>query len=226
MRSLSSSRLAPGLGLAYVVLVAINIVGFGGGNPPDPAATAEQIRATYAAHHIGYTLGPVLDGLGSILLVGFFYILARRAEARWGVVAPIAIVGAILVSALDLLWAGALWTAVQLSLLNANAESVKAMVYLSQGILGVIGVPLAVTYVAIGIASVRVRSLPIWFGWTAIVIGALALTAVIATSFSTTASALAFVSYILSLVWLIAVAIYLLARPERGTTDLPAAPWP
>jgi hypothetical protein len=207
------SQLAGVLGIAYVVLVLINIVGFNGGNPPDPHATAQQISSTYSAHRVGYMLGPFLDSLGSLLLIGFFYHLSRRVEPDRGILSTLVLAGAILATALDLLWAAALGTAVQLAVLNADAESVKAMVYVSQGILWIIGTPLAVALIALGYLAIVSRRLLPWIGWTALVIGLLALLGVIAAAVSSSASWLTFGAYILSLLWTLATAIYLIARP-------------
>jgi hypothetical protein len=208
------SRLAGVLGIAYVILVVVNIAGFNGGNPPDPHATAQQIAATYSAHRVGYMLGPFLDSFGSLLLIGFFYQLARRLEPDGGILSTLVIAGAILATALDLLWAAALGTAVQLAVLNADAESVKAMVYVSQGILWIIGTPLAVALIALGYLAVVSRGLPGWIGWTALVIGVLAVLAVIAAAVTSSASGITFGAYILSLLWTLATAIYLIARPD------------
>ena len=213
MRSVSPSRPAGVLGIAYVVFVVINIAGFNGGTPPDPHSTAQQISATYSAHRVGYMLGAFLDSLGSLLLIGFFYYLARRVDPNRGILSTLVIVGAVLATALDLVWAAALGTAVQLAVLNADPESVKAMVYLSQGVLWIIGTPLAVALIALGWLTIVSRGLPAWVGWTALVIGVLALLGVIATAVTSSASGLTFGAYILSLVWTLATAIYLIARP-------------
>ena len=69
MSAATTWRIGGALGIGYVVLVLINIVGLSGGMP-DLSAPAAQLASTVARGRNGAMLGAFLDALGSFLLIG------------------------------------------------------------------------------------------------------------------------------------------------------------
>ena len=212
-----TTRIGAAHGVASIVLIA---TGFAIAAPTEATITSPEaeVVAFYSQAGLAKTLaGGLIEILGIVLFLAFAAMLTARVRgsaAADGLLAPTARMAATVYVALCLApgmsaGAAALWLAHHGTTDSAVLTALNDLRSLSYFIALV---PFAVFLVAVGIAARTTRSLPGWASGTAIVVG-VALTA-----------SLPFVAYgvtdvlgLVGLLWVLAVSVALLRRPEPTT---------
>jgi hypothetical protein len=199
-------RLAPLLGVVFTILFAVGFLI--SGETPDSDATGEEVLTHY--DDTGKILFSVALLLLAALLFLFFAGVLRRQLATDGLewLATVVFGGAVVyVVGLGLFGSS------QFALIEA-ADAEQAAVAQTLNVVdnnnfapAVIG--LAVVLLASAWHVLAARSLPIWLGWVALVLGILAL-----------AGPLGFIAFLLFPLWVLAVSITLFRR--TGTPETPA----
>jgi hypothetical protein len=203
-------------GILFVVLVVVSIFTGPGGSATNsnanPAKTLAYFQAPHA-HHAG--LSALLITLA--VTIGLFFFASvrdylRRDEAQASL-AGTAFGGAIIFGASGALSAGA-FLAISDSpktLLPATAQ----MLNLIQNDVsnGMQAAGLAVFFLAVGIAVIRSRLLPLWWGWVTIVLGLVAASVI-----------LSFAAFIGMGVWAIVTAIMMYVKLGKASDNGAVSP--
>jgi hypothetical protein len=214
----STTRIGAALGVASIVLIAS---GFAIAAPTEATISSDpdEVVAFYAQAGLAKTLaGGLVEILGIVLFLGFAAMLTARVRgsaAADGLLAPTARMAATVYVAVCLApgmsaGAAALWLAHHGTTDGAVLTALNDLRSLSYFIALV---PFAVFLVAVGIAARTTRRLPGWASVMAIAVG-VAL-----------AAGLPFAAYgvtdllgLVGLLWVLAVSVALLRRPEPAGT--------
>jgi Domain of unknown function (DUF4386) len=202
---------APLTGVAFVIVVIVSFVV--GGEPPSADDPVQEIVDFYTDDADAIRIGAALSALAGALLIFFAGTLRqvlKEAEGPNGTLSLIAFSGAVVV---------AVAAAVDATILFATAEAAEdiepASVQTLQALWDNDFLPfvmgLFVLLVAAGLSILRHGALPKWLGWTAIVLGVLAMTPA------------GFIAFSASALWVIAASVLLTMR-ARGAGDAPPPP--
>jgi hypothetical protein len=197
-------RLAPLTGVLFTVLVAVGILV--GGDTPDTDASAVEILDHYEDE------GPIFVGIIALLLAGvallFFAGVLRRHFAAVGPdwLATVVFGGAVVLAA-----GLGIFLSSQIALVDAadneQEASLQALNILDNTNFGAAVIGLATMYLATAWHVLASRSLPVWIGWLALLLGILAV-----------AGPLGFIAFLAFPIWVLIVSIALFRR-----VALPAA---
>ena len=191
-------RLAPLTGVLFAVIMA---VGFAlGGDTPDTDASATEILDHYKDD------GPIFVGIIALLLAGvtlvFFAGVLRRHFADVGPewLATVVFGGAIIfVAGLGIFLSS------QVALVDAadneQEATLQALNILDNSNFGAAVIGLAIMYLASAWHVLSSRSLPVWIGWLALLLGILAV-----------AGPLGFVAFLAFPIWVLVTSIALFRR--------------
>ena len=195
-------------GVAAPVLIVLAFTAVGGKTPDDNASAAEVV-SYYRDHKNASMIAALMLTIGAVLLVLFAARLREvlRGDGLGSGALPIAAYGGVLILAAGLLSLAAVHFALVQAADHRFATPAQTLNVLDNNDFFVMIGGMALLMLAAGIATVRRPVLPRWLGWAAIVIGILSL-----------AGPLGFAGIILSVVWILVVAILMLVR-----TDLIAA---
>lgn len=195
-------------GVAAPVLIVLAFTAVGGKTPDDNASAAEVV-SYYRDHKNASMIAALMLTIGAVLLVLFAARLREvlRGDGLGSGALPIAAYGGVLILAAGLLSLAAVHFALVQAADHRFATPAQTLNVLDNNDFFVMIGGMALLMLAAGIATVRRPVLPRWLGWAAIVIGILSL-----------AGPLGFAGIILSIVWILVVAILMLVR-----TDLIAA---
>ncbi len=200
-------------GILFVALVVVSIFTGPGGSATDTNANPAKTLAYFQAPHAHYA------GLSALLItlavtIGVFFFASvrdylRRDEAQASL-AGTAFGGAIIFGASGALSAGALLAISDSpkTLLPATAQ----MLNLIQNDVsnGMQAAGLAIFFLAVGIAVIRSRLLPLWWGWVTIVLGLVAASVI-----------LSFIAFIGMGVWAIVTAIMMYVKLGKASNAVP-----
>ena len=200
-------------GILFVALVVVSIFTGPGGSATDTNANPAKTLAYFQAPHAHYA------GLSALLItlavtIGVFFFASvrdylRRDEAQASL-AGTAFGGAIIFGASGALSAGALLAISDSpkTLLPATAQ----MLNLIQNDVsnGMQAAGLAILFLAVGIAVIRSRLLPLWWGWVTIVLGLVAASVI-----------LSFIAFIGMGVWAIVTAIMMYVKLGKASDAVP-----
>ena len=200
-------------GILFVALVVVSIFTGPGGSATDTNANPAKTLAYFQAPHAHYA------GLSALLItlavtIGVFFFASvrdylRRDEAQASL-AGTAFGGAIIFGASGALSAGALLAISDSpkTLLPATAQ----MLNLIQNDVsnGMQAAGLAIFFLAVGIAVIRSRLLPLWWGWVTIVLGLVAASVI-----------LSFIAFIGMGVWAIVTAIMMYVKLGKASNEVP-----
>src|ERR1700674_1246285 len=211
--------------IAAAVFTILNGFVFAPGGPGDPSLSAAAIVKGATGQHNGIALGASVDALGVGLFVIFVLALGRLAEPEGGLFSSVAALMAAVFFALDVVWAGAQFAFVEATLRNTDPNAAKAIFLISQGMLLVIAIPIALQYAAFGALIVKSRVLPAAMGWSAFAVAAIALVSIIAGIYSVLDFA-GFAAFILAtILWPAVAGVLLLLRLRSEVASrLPLVP--
>jgi len=167
------TRLAPLLGVVFVVLLGIDFAV--GGNEPGPGASAAKVISWYGAHRSRVRISEYLFAVVLVLGLLFYgYLRDRLAEGSRGLAAT-AFGGAILFAV-----SGAVGSGVELALADDPARLSLATAHalnLVNDYVATIAVAAgaAALLIAASLAILRGRQLPEWIAWLGLVFGVAAL---------------------------------------------------
>jgi hypothetical protein len=191
-------RLAPLAGVLFTVFAAVGILV--GGETPDVDASPAEILDHYEDD------GPIFVGIIALLLAGvallFFAGVLRRHFAGIGPdwLAAVVFGGAVVFAA-----GLGIFLSSQVALVDAadneQEASLEALNILDNTNFGAAVIGLAIMYLATAWHVLASRSLPVWIGWLALVLGILAV-----------AGPLGFVAFLAFPIWILIVSIALFRR--------------
>jgi hypothetical protein len=193
-------------GVAAPVLIVLTFVV--GGDTPDDKASAPRVVSFYRSHKSSNIIASLMIAIAAVLLVLFAARLrdALRGSGARGDTMPIAAFGGAVVLAVGMLFLGAVHFALVQAADHRLAAPAQTLNVLDNNDFFVIVGGAAILMLSAGVATVRQATLPRWLGWAAIVIGILTL-----------AGPAGFFGVIGSVVWILVVAILLLARRDVDT---------
>jgi hypothetical protein len=211
-----AGRWLASLGIAFTILFALGFIVFGG-KDFDVNANPSRIVDYYHAHYNEGLMGSFAVALGTIAFAFFAGVLrnslqsgrspARNLSSIIGVGTAIYLGGLLL------------QVVVQFGLVDAahhrQAAVVQTLNYLDQDDFFPTIAGLAIFMLATGAAILRTRALPVWLGWSALVLGVLAL-----------AGPLGAIAFMIAPLWTLATSIVLLRRGtpiSEGAFDAPVA---
>jgi|SRR5215211_1121602 len=209
MKDRGLARYAPLTGVAFVLLIVLAVII--GGESPDPDDSRLSVVRFWTDNDTEQIWSSAIAAWSSVFFVWFAGSLRsvlREREGGSARLSALSFAGAIIA-------AGGLLALASLGFAAADtAGDVPGDVTQTLSVLGSeFFFPVAGGYalflLAAGILAVRTAVLPIWLGWSAIVLGILCITPV------------GFFALLVGLVWLIVVSI-LLYRREAGPADRPA----
>lgn len=166
-------RLAPLLGVAFVVLLVVDIAI--GGTEPGPGASSSKVVSWYVAHRSSIRASDYL--MAVVLVLGLFsygYLRDWLGKETPGL-ATTAFGGAVLFAV-----SGALSSGVQLALSDSPGRLSPATAHALNALNGyvaaiAVAAGAAVLLLAAGLAILRGTRLPAWTGWLALVFGVVSL---------------------------------------------------
>lgn len=195
------------LPLTGIIFIATVIVGFiVGGEPPDAAgSSADEIVEFYTENQDRVMAGIIILSIATVLFVFFASYLRSvldRGDGEDGMFSRIAFVGAVVFAV-----GGAVDGTLLIAISEAAGEIEPAQIETLQAFWDNDFLPLAMGVVLFtlgsGISIVLHKSLPVWLGWIAIVIGILAMTP------------LGWISFMATGVWILVVSVMLLISERK-----------
>jgi hypothetical protein len=204
----SAARWLPLTGIVFVGLIVAGILT--GGDTPSVSDSPEEIAAFYTDNKDRLRIGVQIFGIGLVVAVFFASYLRSvldRGDGENGLLSRVAFAGIILF---------AIGGAIDATLLIAMIEIVDdvdpTQIQTLQGVWDNDYIPLAVGLslfnLASGLSIVMHRSLPVWLGWLAIVIGIVAV------------SPVGFFAFLATGVWILIVRVMLLITEGRASTPV------
>jgi hypothetical protein len=197
-----TARLAPLIGVVFVALVAVG--SFLPGSVPASNAAGTTVITYAKAHQTSLQVSAVILGI-SVFIGLFFYGQLRhllRQSPAAEQLASISFGGAVLFAA-----GGAVTAGISLTLADSpgtlTAASAQTLSLLSRDLATPLFVGLGVLMLAAGLAIVRSRILPVWLGWSGLVLGIVA------------AFPLGFIAVLAGCLWTLAASITM-ARTTRA----------
>jgi nucleoside recognition membrane protein YjiH len=166
------SKIAPLLGLLFVVLVLASVIIT---NTPNTSNSPASILSYYQGHHHRVTIGALLVAPAVIVGLGWFAYLRnwlQRGDVheRWG---ALTFTGGILFAVTGGA-AGGVLLALSDTPKNLTPSTAAALNFLQGSLPGILAsMALGVMAISAGIAMVKSNALPTWLGWFSVVIGIL-----------------------------------------------------
>jgi hypothetical protein len=208
-------RWPPLTGVAFVVLVVLSFLI--SGETPDFDDTGEQVISFYTDNEGAQFASAILGAYAALFFVFFASILRgelRRREVGPGVLSTISFAGAVVLTVGALAFAGFTFTLADLADNDPDPGAMQALNALNGNFFFPIAVGTSAFLLGAGILMIRSGYLSTWIGWTAVVIGVLAVTPV------------GFFAFLASLAWVLVVSILLAREREAGRVAPPPSPGP
>lgn len=206
-----NDRLARGIGLAGIAFAGLEVAGnLSIGAFPDADTPIAKLIPFYASHHAAIARGGLLLHWAALFLALFAAALWFRIRSAHPLLAGAALVGAAVAVADELAGAGVYST---LGFLGGKGSVIAPAALQAVHVNGAGGGlttgdgGLAVLLLAVAVAGIRGRAFPRWLAWSALPLGLLQLTP------------LGFFAEMVFLVWAVAAAIHLAARPAVGARE-------
>jgi hypothetical protein len=162
---------APLTGVLVVILVALGLIL--PGEPPGADSSAQDIVSHYTDSKDSVMAGAIMLGFAALFLLffaGSLRVALRRAEGDPGACSAVALAGAA-VFAVGIAIDATISTALAEAVDDLEPSAVQGLQALWDNDYVPILVGQMVFLIASGISIVRHRTLPVWLGWAAIVIG-------------------------------------------------------
>jgi len=200
-------RFAPLAGALFTVILAVGFLT--SGDTPDSDSTGETVVEHYDDS------GKILFGVVLLLLAGvlfmFFAGVLRRHLAAFG---PEWLASVVFGGAVVYVAGLGIFLSSQIALVEAadadQAPAAEALNVIDNNNFGPVAIGLAVVLLASAWHVLSTRSLPVWLGWVALVLGVLAV-----------AGPLGYIAFLLFPLWVLAVAVVLF---RVGAGAAPATP--
>lgn len=212
-----SSVPGPGLGrlaglaiLAAVVLMVLSEFVLTGGAPPGPSTSATHLTALVAQQRLVPEVASYLDVLAPVFFLVFALVLVARTAADAGPWSTVLLIGSALWIGMDVIFDGAMYAMRELAHYGTSVQGVPGLFFLGQGILWSNGEIFGLIFASLGVLALRTRVLPAVLAWAALVLAVIAFL-IPPVSLSPLAP-LAFVAWLLMLLWLTVAGVTLLAQ--------------
>ena len=195
-----------------ILFIALAITGFiVGGEPPDAAGnSAEEIVQFYTDNQGSVMAGVIILSVATVLFVFFASFLRSvldRADGEDGMFSRIAFVGAVVFAV-----GGAIDGTLIIAMSEAAGEVEPAQIETLQAFWDNDFLPLALGVVLFalgsGISIVVHKSLPVWLGWIAIVLGIVGMTPI------------GWIAFMGTGVWILVVSVMLLLGERKTATPV------
>ena len=208
------ARISGIAGLAFVVVGTLVEALF-----PAPVEPGGAMSAIVAAGSQPGTVATVAllaatTGLGTSILVIFAAAFARYLDRDNGLLAQLAVSGALGAFVLSILRRGVLIAWAQAAGSSDQSGAVALYVAATDSLVRVYAYPIAMFVGALGWLIVSRRTLPVGLGWIAMAIGALEVVGPFAGGVAPNLD-VAYPAYLLMLVWILAVSVIVLVRSMR-----------
>jgi hypothetical protein len=172
----STTKWLPLTGIVFVALVATGILL--AGDTPSASDTPEAIGAYYTENKSQIQLGVLLFGLGlmsAVVFGSYLRTILDRGDGETGILPRAAFAGIVILAA------GAAFDGTLLFAMSEAVDDIDPVqLQTMQAVWDNDFVPVALGTVlfvlACGVSIVRHRSLPVWLGWLAILVGIVGLT--------------------------------------------------
>ena len=203
----SYARWLPLTGIVSVLLI---IVGVLFGEPPDASNPPQEIVDFYVDNQTKLQLGTIVFAIAMILFVSFASYLRTvldRGEGSTGILSLVAFGGAVIFAV-----GGAIDGMILFGITEAVDDLEPAQVQTLQALWDNDWMPLLLgitTFVlASGLSIIRHKTLPVWVGWLALVIGVVGLTPV------------GWIAFMATGIWILIVGVLLLMSEGRASTPV------
>jgi hypothetical protein len=196
-----------GIVAPVLIVLAFTVVS---GKTPNDKASAAKVVSFYRDHKDANMVAALMVTIAAVLL-GLFAARLRevlRGDRVVSGVLPIAAFGGVLILAAGLLFSATVHFALVQAADHRLAAPAQTLNVLDNNDFFLLVGGLALLMLAAGIATLRRPVLPRWLGWAAIVIGVLCL-----------AGPVGFAGVILSVIWIVVVAILMLVRADLIAID-------
>jgi hypothetical protein len=221
------ARWAPVTGILAAAALVVGFVAIGA-TPPDSADSGQTILAFAREHRGGLLTSVYLTGLALVFVVWFLGSLAvRLREVGEQRLAAIAFGSGLVIAAVALVQATAL-AAIAWRPDDLGARDAKLLYSLQELMDTTAAFPLAALAGAAGIAALRSAALPRWLGWASLAMGVVMLVRganFAETGFFAPQNGFTFLSFVLTLAWLVATSVVLLraSASEHAPVQAPAS---
>jgi hypothetical protein len=187
--------------------------------PVEPGGTAAAILQAGAQPGAKATVAllAATTGLGTAILVIFAASFARYLDPDTGLLAQLAVLGALAAFVLSLVRRGLLIAFAQTAGSSDQSGAAALFVAATDSLVRVYAYPDALFIGALGLLVVARRALPVWLGWTALGIAAIEIIGAFAGGVAPSLD-VEFPAYLLSLVWIGAVSAIVLVRSARSSS--------
>lgn len=204
----SAARWLPLTGIVFVGLIVAGILT--GGDTPSVSDSPEQIAAFYTDNEDRLRIGILIFVIGAVAAVFFASYLRSvldRGDGENGLLSGVAFAGIVIFAV-----GGAIDTTLLVAMIEIVDDVDATQIQTLQGVWDNDFIPFAVGFalfnLASGLSIVMHRSLPVWLGWLAIVIGIVAMTPVGFFAFPATG------------LWILIVCVMLLITEGRASTPV------
>jgi hypothetical protein len=210
-------RLAPLAGLVFAVALAV--VFAVSNNSPDTDASTAKWASYYRDHRSRELAVSIVVAVAVVFFVWFAGALRARlraVEGSPGRLSNTAFGGAILYALGGLLIAAFNFAAAD-SVKHVTPQVTQTIGILDSDVFFPLAVGSGILLLATGVLIVRTRTLPVWLGWVAVVLGVASVTPI------------GFFAFLAGLIWIAVVSVLSYLRPEARAIDAgppPAAPPP
>jgi hypothetical protein len=206
-------RMAPITGIVFVVLVILTFVV--GGSTPGDKDSAQKVLSFYSKHRTKEQAADLLFAGAALFMMFYAATLARRVrlhEQRPGGLSWLTLAAGAVASSGFLVFAGMQWALAESSKLHDGQVIRTINMFANNTFLPFLG-GFCLFVVSAGLAVALSRALPAWFGWVGFVLGVLIF------------NPIGWVAAAVALLWTLASAIWMLARPpvQGGASAAPSA---
>jgi hypothetical protein len=202
----SSTRWLPLTGILFIALVVTGILL--GGETPTASDTPEAIGAYYTDNKGQIQLGVLLFGLGlmsAVVFASYLRTILDRGDGETGILPRAAFAG-IVIFAAGAAFDGTLLFAMSEAVDDIDPVQLQTMQAVWDNDFVPVALGTVLFVLASGLSIVRHRSLPVWLGWLAILVGIVGLTPY------------GFFAFIATGVWVVAVSVVLLMSEGSAAT--------
>lgn len=207
-----SERRALLTGAVFAVLLVASFVV--SGETPGADDSVEEVVSFYSDNESEVVISAIVSGLSAVFLlffVGSLGSLLRSAEGPTDALSAVARAGGVVAAVGVLIFAGLLFTLGDAADTLAP-EATQTLNALNADFFFPLAGGLATLLFATGLVAVRTRALPVWLGWSALVIAVAIFTP------------LGFFGFLASIAWILVTSVVLSLGRERAPTVSAEAP--
>ena len=203
----SNARWLPLTGIVSILLI---IAGVLFGEPPDASNPAQEIVDYYVDNATRLQLGTIVFAVAAILFVVFGAYLRTvldRGEGSTGILSTVALAGAA-IFAVGVAIDGMILFAITAATEHLEATQIQTLQALWDNDWMPLLLGVTIFVLASGLSIILHRSLPVWVGWLAIIIGIVGLTPV------------GWIAFMATAVWVVIVGVLLLMSERSAATPV------